>query len=121
VNSMPRPGTSLSAPKTGGGSNQSVRPVSSSGRPLTGFSRPATNSGRPLSGQVAVDAAFRSDGSGQKVSDPSLHSHSRFLYSFTNTLHSALQRRWAGRFGSGLLPWLRVLKGGCSSTLRSWT
>jgi len=66
VNSMPRPGTSLSNPKTGGGTNQAVRPVSSSGRPMSGFSRPATNSGRPMSGQVSVDQAFRGDGSGTK-------------------------------------------------------
>ena len=48
---MPRPGTSLARPQTGAvtGVNQGVRPMSSSGRPLTGFSRPGTQ-GRPGTG-----------------------------------------------------------------------
>ena len=50
---MPRPGTSLARPQTGAvhGVNQGVRPMSSSGRPLTGFSRPGTQ-GRPGTGSV---------------------------------------------------------------------
>ena len=46
----PRPGTSFSKPMSRGGTSsgpdQSVRPVSSSGRPLTGFARPGTSSRR---------------------------------------------------------------------------
>jgi len=58
---MPRPGTSLSRPLTSaqnaGMPNQGVRPMSSSGRPLTGFSRPGTSS-RP--GSSSVEGAFAS-------------------------------------------------------------
>lgn len=52
VASVPRPGTSLNNPQTasrGSGSfDQGIRPVSQSGRPVTGFTRP--NSSRPMSG-----------------------------------------------------------------------
>ena len=54
VASVPRPGTSLNAPQqgrggsSGGGIDQGIRPVSQSGRPVTGFTRP--NSSRPMSG-----------------------------------------------------------------------
>jgi tetratricopeptide repeat protein 8 len=53
VASMPRPGTSLNASggaegKSSGAYDQGVRPVSSSGRPLTGFTRPGSS--RPMSG-----------------------------------------------------------------------
>lgn len=47
VAAVSRPGTSLSAPQTASKTssfNQSMRPVSSSGRPLTGFTRPSTSS-----------------------------------------------------------------------------
>ncbi|GMI11993.1 hypothetical protein TrLO_g5768 [Triparma laevis f. longispina] len=57
VASMPRPGTSLSAPRINT-SDQGIRPMSSSGRPNTGFSRPGSSSTRPISG-MTVDAAFR--------------------------------------------------------------
>lgn len=58
VASMPRPGTSLNAAggsgdpnsKHAGAYDQGVRPVSSSGRPLTGFSRPGSS--RPMSGST---------------------------------------------------------------------
>merc|ERR1719230_86892 len=59
--SVPRPGTSLNRPMTGsrgGGFDQSIRPVSSSGRPLTGFARPGTV-GRPITGQDAVRTAMK--------------------------------------------------------------
>lgn len=50
---MPRPGTSLSTPQTGnkgsGSYDPTVRPMSQSGRPVTGFVRPSSSS-RPLSG-----------------------------------------------------------------------
>jgi len=54
VAAMPRPGTSLNSSRvsTGGGVgsyDQGVRPVSHSGRPITGFVRPASS--RPMSGQ----------------------------------------------------------------------
>jgi len=57
VASLPRPGTSLSKPKpsTGG---QSVRPVDSSGRPLSGFSRPGT-SNRPATGETDISRDVR--------------------------------------------------------------
>jgi tetratricopeptide repeat protein 8 len=46
----PRPGTSLSKPMTPsrGYPDQSLRPVSASGRPLTGFVRPGTNQSMPV-------------------------------------------------------------------------
>lgn len=59
---VPRPGTSLSRPQTnasgrGSGPDQSIRPVSASGRPLTGFARPGTSS-RPTTG-MTVETAFK--------------------------------------------------------------
>lgn len=55
----PRPGTSFNGPRQGtAGPNQAIRPVSSSGRPLTGFMRPGT-SARPGTGAASVDQAFR--------------------------------------------------------------
>jgi tetratricopeptide repeat protein 8 len=57
---MPRPGTSINRPsmsRQGGGPDQSVRPVSSSGRPLTGFVAPGLS--RPLSQQMTVETAFK--------------------------------------------------------------
>lgn len=64
VASAPRPGTSMKRPMTalGGGSNGSstsaaIRPMTASGRPVTGFARPGTVSNRP--GTSSVDAAFR--------------------------------------------------------------
>mmetsp|Transcript_29953 Transcript_29953/g.97554 ORF Transcript_29953/g.97554 Transcript_29953/m.97554 type:complete len:510 (+) Transcript_29953:54-1583(+) len=58
---MPRPGTSLSRPLThaanSGVPNQGVRPMTNSGRPLTGFARPGTGS-RPGTGQT-VEGAFQ--------------------------------------------------------------
>jgi tetratricopeptide repeat protein 8 len=59
--SLPRPGTSLARPMTGsnrGAFNQGMRPVSSSGRPLTGFARPGTSS-RPPTGQASVEGAMQ--------------------------------------------------------------
>ena len=57
IASVPRPGTSLNAPKAnsgkagGGGSyDQGIRPVSNSGRPMTGFARPGSS--RPMSGST---------------------------------------------------------------------
>ena len=48
---VPRPGTSLTAPQTskssGTGHDQGIRPVSNSGRPMTGFARPGSS--RPMS------------------------------------------------------------------------
>lgn len=55
--SIPRPGTSLSAPQGSGGSGSSsgsggydmgMRPITQSGRPVTGFLRPSSS--RPMSG-----------------------------------------------------------------------
>ena len=60
--SMPRPGTSLHRPQTskrGAGLDQSIRPVSSSGRPLTGFARPGTGSRPGTGGQMTVETAFK--------------------------------------------------------------
>lgn len=52
ISQVARPGTSLSTPQVGnksGGFDQGIRPMSQSGRPLTGFSRP--QSSRPMSGR----------------------------------------------------------------------
>lgn len=58
---MYRPGTSLSAPQTAaktGSYDPVVRPVSQSGRPVTGFSRPSSS--RPMSGTGSVRDALQS-------------------------------------------------------------
>ncbi|NXO03494.1 TTC8 protein, partial [Rhinopomastus cyanomelas] len=51
-----RPGTSLKLPGTsqGGGPSPAVRPVTQSGRPITGFVRPSTQSGRPSTMEQAL-------------------------------------------------------------------
>ncbi|NXG07636.1 TTC8 protein, partial [Sakesphorus luctuosus] len=51
-----RPGTSLKLPGTsqGGGPSPAVRPVTQSGRPITGFVRPSTQSGRPSTVEQAI-------------------------------------------------------------------
>ncbi|XP_010166378.2 tetratricopeptide repeat protein 8-like, partial [Antrostomus carolinensis] len=51
-----RPGTSLKVPGTGqgGGPSPAVRPVTQSGRPITGFVRPSTQSGRPGTMEQAI-------------------------------------------------------------------
>ena len=57
-----RPGTSLSTPQLSnrgsGGVDQGIRPVSQSGRPVTGFTRPSSS--RPMSGQTSVRDALQS-------------------------------------------------------------
>ena len=60
VAAMPRPGTSLNRPmtKSSNGGDQSIRPMTQSGRPLSGFARPGTST-RPGSGAVSVDQAFK--------------------------------------------------------------
>lgn len=51
-----RPGTSLKLPVTGqvGGPSPAVRPVTQSGRPVTGFVRPSTQSSRPGTMEQAI-------------------------------------------------------------------
>ncbi|XP_015825656.1 tetratricopeptide repeat protein 8 isoform X1 [Nothobranchius furzeri] len=51
-----RPGTSLRLPSTsqGGGPSPAVRPMTQSGRPITGFVRPSTQSGRPGTMEQAI-------------------------------------------------------------------
>uniref|UniRef100_A0A4W4EVJ8 Tetratricopeptide repeat domain 8 n=1 Tax=Electrophorus electricus TaxID=8005 RepID=A0A4W4EVJ8_ELEEL len=51
-----RPGTSLRLPGTaqGGGPSPAVRPMTQSGRPITGFVRPSTQSGRPSTMEQAI-------------------------------------------------------------------
>ncbi|XP_048830662.1 tetratricopeptide repeat protein 8 isoform X2 [Brienomyrus brachyistius] len=51
-----RPGTSLRVPGTsqGGGPSPAVRPMTQSGRPITGFVRPSTQSGRPGTMEQAI-------------------------------------------------------------------
>eukprot|EP00744_Colponema_vietnamica_P015647 GILI01021941.1.p1 GENE.GILI01021941.1~~GILI01021941.1.p1 ORF type:complete len:520 (-),score=157.53 GILI01021941.1:66-1583(-) len=61
VHNTARPGTSLARPLTGGtssgGPNQLVRPMTQSGRPVTGFARPGTS--RPgTNGSLSVEAAM---------------------------------------------------------------
>lgn len=62
VASMPRPGTSLSTPQVNSrgntGFDQGVRPVSQSGRPVTGFARPSSS--RPTSGSANVRDVLQS-------------------------------------------------------------
>lgn len=61
VAAVPRPGTSLNAPqlnKGAGSFDQGVRPVSQSGRPVTGFTRPSSS--RPLSGASSIRDALQS-------------------------------------------------------------
>ncbi len=69
----PRPGTSLkggnSAAPTLSGPNASIRPISSSGRPLSGFARPGTQS-RLSTGQRSLDSAFQSQGNRPGTSRP---------------------------------------------------
>lgn len=63
--SMPRPGTSLNTPQTANksaGYDQGMRPVSASGRPLTGFARPSSS--RPASGMSVRDALQSSNRQG---------------------------------------------------------
>jgi tetratricopeptide repeat protein 8 len=69
--SAPRPGTSLLGggrrSGSGYGSNQGVRPVSASGRPLTGFARPGSSSrssGRQGTAGRVGTAAFQTDRTG---------------------------------------------------------
>ncbi|XP_025900480.1 tetratricopeptide repeat protein 8 isoform X2 [Nothoprocta perdicaria] len=56
VAQVARPGTSLKVPGTsqGGGPSPAVRPVTQSGRPITGFVRPSTQSGRPSTMEQAI-------------------------------------------------------------------
>ncbi|EOA94965.1 Tetratricopeptide repeat protein 8, partial [Anas platyrhynchos] len=51
-----RPGTSLKVPGTSqdAGPSPAVRPVTQSGRPITGFVRPSTQSGRPSTMEQAI-------------------------------------------------------------------
>lgn len=61
VAATPRPGTSLNVPQTsskGGSYDQGIRPVTQSGRPVTGFSRPSSS--RPMSGITNVRDALQS-------------------------------------------------------------
>ncbi|RLN91567.1 hypothetical protein BBJ28_00007926 [Nothophytophthora sp. Chile5] len=56
---MPRPGTSLNRPNSRAGSGDaSVRPMTSTGRPLSGFARPGTSS-RPGTGSMSLDRALQ--------------------------------------------------------------
>lgn len=63
ITEAPRPGTSINNPNrpTTGSIDQSVRPVSSSGRPITGFLRPGTSSRGSSSHGNTVDNAFKSN------------------------------------------------------------
>lgn len=62
MSKAPRPGTSLRRPMSSaaggipGGPNAGIRPMSSSGRPLSGFARPGTQSRGASSGGRAEDA-----------------------------------------------------------------
>jgi len=62
VASMPRPGTSLNAPqgtaRGPGQFDQGMRPVTQSGRPVTGFIRPSSS--RPMSGTTNLRDALQS-------------------------------------------------------------
>lgn len=58
----PRPGTSLSRPNSrgaaGGGADPGLRPMTATGRPLSGFARPGTSS-RPATGSMSLDRALQ--------------------------------------------------------------
>ena len=57
---VPRPGTSINKPsvsRRGGWPDQGIRPMSATGRPVTGFVSPGTL--RPLSRQMTVETAFK--------------------------------------------------------------
>ncbi|POM61665.1 Choline/Carnitine O-acyltransferase, partial [Phytophthora palmivora] len=57
--SMPRPGTSLNRPNSRAGTGDpSLRPMTSTGRPLSGFARPGTSS-RSGTGSMSVDRALQ--------------------------------------------------------------
>mmetsp|Transcript_10862 Transcript_10862/g.33515 ORF Transcript_10862/g.33515 Transcript_10862/m.33515 type:complete len:494 (-) Transcript_10862:266-1747(-) len=58
ISAMPRPGTSIVRPPTSS-IDQCVRPVSSLGRPLTGFATPGS-ANHPISGQVEISRALLS-------------------------------------------------------------
>eukprot|EP00903_Cladosiphon_okamuranus_P013708 g12764.t1 len=64
----PRPGTSLNRPMTKGRHDQSMRPMTSSGRPLTGFQRSGTGV-RPISGK-GMDLTTAMTGSRPATSRP---------------------------------------------------
>ncbi|XP_011281738.1 tetratricopeptide repeat protein 8 isoform X6 [Felis catus] len=53
---VPRPGTSLKLPGTNqtGGPSPAIRPITQTGRPITGFLRPSTQSGRPGTMEQAI-------------------------------------------------------------------
>ncbi|GBL97504.1 Tetratricopeptide repeat protein 8 [Araneus ventricosus] len=51
---MARPGTSLKNPNSAKGTSQAYRPVTQSGRPLSGVVRPGTQSGRPGTMEQAI-------------------------------------------------------------------
>ncbi|GIX88931.1 tetratricopeptide repeat protein 8 [Caerostris extrusa] len=51
---MARPGTSLKNPNSAKGTSQAYRPVTQSGRPLSGIVRPGTQSGRPGTMEQAI-------------------------------------------------------------------
>ena len=70
VAAMPRPGTSLAQTGLPNVEDQSVRPVSRSGRPLSGFVRPGTNC-RPISSAANLKEALQSSrGVGHSTSRP---------------------------------------------------
>jgi tetratricopeptide repeat protein 8 len=53
VASLPRPGTSMNAPRAASKTpSQSLRPVTNGGRPLSGFARPGSSSSEPASGDL---------------------------------------------------------------------
>ena len=66
-----RPGTSLNRPasRSRSSSEQSLRPVSNCGRPLTGFERPGTTS-RPITGREGLEAALRTTNTATGQSRP---------------------------------------------------
>merc|ERR1740138_1350209 len=84
----PRPGTSLSRPLTKsdstGAPSQVVRPVSASGRPLTGFARPGTN--RPTSSSAGRDITTAMQGNRPGTTRP-LTSMGRLVRLGTASMH----------------------------------
>lgn len=66
LQAAPRPGTSMSKPLNQPGTSASIRPVTQSGRPTTGFARPGTSS-RPLAVSGQLGTAHRSGTAQQRV------------------------------------------------------
>eukprot|EP00042_Codosiga_hollandica_P043094 m.404376 g.404376 ORF g.404376 m.404376 type:complete len:503 (+) comp56475_c0_seq18:50-1558(+) len=101
---VPRPGTSFKKPLTSSGASQGVRPLSKSGRPITGFARPGTQSARPST----VEGAIRTPRTALATARPVTTASGRFVRLGTASMASGVSdvfidtskldlRKYAGR------------------------